>query len=61
VFEREDANGQIFGRERLGEWLGATAQMPAEDAVTDLVRRLTRFGDGRAFEDDVTVMMVRRR
>ena len=61
VFEREDANGQIFGRERLGEWLGATAQMPAEDAVTDLVRRLTKFGDGRAFEDDVTVMMVRRR
>jgi sigma-B regulation protein RsbU (phosphoserine phosphatase) len=61
VFEREDANGQIFGRERLGEWLGATAQMPAEDAVADLLQRLSEYGEGRAFEDDVTVMMVRRR
>ena len=61
VFEREDSNGQIFGRERLGEWLAATAHMPAEDAVADLINRLSEFGAGRAFEDDVTVMMVRRR
>jgi sigma-B regulation protein RsbU (phosphoserine phosphatase) len=60
VFEREDANGQIFGRERLGEWLQGSARMPAEDAVADLLAQLTVFGGRRAFEDDVTVMLVRR-
>jgi len=61
VIEREDAGGNIYGRERLGEWLGATLQMPAEDAVGDLLARLTEFGGGRPFEDDVTVVLVRRR
>ena len=61
VFEHEDASGDAFGRERLGEWLQATAQLPAEDAVADLLSRLAEFGGGRAFEDDVTVMVVRRR
>src|SRR5580765_4243683 len=61
VFEREDPAGQIFGRERLGEWLRATEHLPAEDAIAELLARLTAFGDGRAFEDDVTVMLVRRR
>ena len=60
VFEREDRGGKIFGRERLGDWLRATAQLPAEEAVADLIRRLTEYGGGRAFEDDVTVMLVRR-
>jgi sigma-B regulation protein RsbU (phosphoserine phosphatase) len=60
VIEREDAGGQIFGRERLGDWLGATLHMPAEDAVGDLLVRLGEFGGGRPFEDDVTVMLVRR-
>ena len=60
VFEREDASGQIFGRERLGEWLRETAHQPAEDAVAGLLDRLTEFGDGGAFEDDVTVMLLRR-
>ena len=60
VIEREDAGGHIFGRERLGEWLRATAQMPAEDAVGDLLTRLAECGGRRPFEDDVTVMLVRR-
>jgi hypothetical protein len=60
VFEREDAKGEIFGRERLGDWLRSTAAMPAEDAVADLLRCLIEFGGGRPFEDDVTVMLVRR-
>jgi len=60
VFEREDASGEIFGRERLEAWLRATAAMPAEDAVADLLRCVVEFGGGRSFEDDVTVMLVRR-
>ena len=60
VIEREDAGGHIFGRERLGDWLSAAAQTPAEDAVADLLARLAEYGGGRPFEDDVTVMLVRR-
>jgi sigma-B regulation protein RsbU (phosphoserine phosphatase) len=60
VIEHEDAHGQMFGRERLGEWLRAAAQTPAEDAVTDLFARLAEYGGGRPFEDDITVMLVRR-
>ena len=60
VIEREDAGGHIFGRERLGDWLSATAQTPAEDAIADLLARLAEYGGGRPFEDDVTVMLVRR-
>src|SRR5262249_20324198 len=58
--EHEDAQGGIFGRDRLGEWLRGVVSLPAEDAVTDLLQRLTEYGGGRAFEDDVTVMLVRR-
>ncbi len=60
VIEREDAAGDDFGRERLGQWLRATDRLPAEDAVADLIQRLSDFGGGRPFEDDVTVMIVRR-
>jgi serine phosphatase RsbU (regulator of sigma subunit) len=60
VIERENASGQLFGRERLGDWLQATAQTPAEDAIGELLARLAEFGGGRAFEDDVTVMLLRR-
>jgi len=60
VIEREDAAGDDFGRERLGQWLRATDRLPAEDAVGDLMQRLADFGGGRPFEDDVTVMIVRR-
>jgi len=60
VIECEDAHGAIFGRERLGEWLRGVVNLPAEDAVANLLERLAEYGGGRAFEDDVTVMLVRR-
>ncbi len=60
VIEREDGKGEIFGLERLSAWLAASAGTPAEDAVAELLHHLSEFGDGRPFEDDVTIMMVRR-
>lgn len=60
VIEREDGKGEIFGVERLSAWLAASAGTPAEDAVAELLHHLSEFGDGRPFEDDVTIMMVRR-
>jgi sigma-B regulation protein RsbU (phosphoserine phosphatase) len=60
VLEREDAKGEIFGLERLGAWLTESATLSCEEAVAELLRRIGEYGDGRAFEDDVTVMLVRR-
>jgi hypothetical protein len=60
VLERENAAGEAFGLERLGEWLRGAAQIPCEDAVADLMQRLGEHGEGRAFEDDVTILMVHR-
>jgi sigma-B regulation protein RsbU (phosphoserine phosphatase) len=60
VLEREDAEGREFGRERLGEWLRGAAATPAEDAVADLMAKLAGHGGGAPFEDDVTILMVRR-
>jgi sigma-B regulation protein RsbU (phosphoserine phosphatase) len=60
VIERENANGHMFGLGGLGEWLRGSEGTPSEDAVADLMRRLAEFGDGTPFEDDVTVLMVRR-
>jgi sigma-B regulation protein RsbU (phosphoserine phosphatase) len=60
VIERENTAGDIFGLARLGTWLQESAQQPTEEAIADLLRRLSEFGSGLAFEDDVTVMLVRR-
>ncbi len=60
VIEREDQSGTIFGLERLADWLRSAADMPSEDAVADLTAKLLAYGDGAPFEDDVTIVIVRR-
>jgi sigma-B regulation protein RsbU (phosphoserine phosphatase) len=60
VIEREDAKGRIYGLERLGQWLRGVADAPSEDAVAGLMTELRDFGGGTPFEDDVTILMVRR-
>jgi serine phosphatase RsbU (regulator of sigma subunit) len=59
VVERETGPGAPFGEERLRDWLAAWRQGPADVAVADLFARLGAV-DGQAFDDDVTVMLVRR-
>jgi len=60
VIEREDAKGRMYGLERLGQWLRGVADAPSEDAVAGLMTELRDFGGGTPFEDDVTILMVRR-
>lgn len=60
VIEREDAKGRIYGLERLGQWLRGVADTPSEDAVASLMAELRDFGGGAPFDDDVTILMVRR-
>jgi sigma-B regulation protein RsbU (phosphoserine phosphatase) len=60
VIERGVETGEMFGDARIKEWLEAWPLGPAQEAVDDLLRRVTAHGDGRPLEDDVTVVYVHR-
>ncbi len=61
VIERGIERGdEGFGQERVRAWMADWREGPAQDAVADLMKRLAAYGDGGPFEDDVTVMFVRR-
>ncbi len=58
--ERGMTWGEPFGMKRMHRWLRETRKMSAEEGVQDLFRRLDEHAPKRPFEDDVTVMVVRR-
>jgi len=60
VVERGTEEGEPFGEERVRQWMLEWWDGPAKDAVEDLLDRLRKHGTKRAFEDDVTVVLVRR-
>ena len=60
VIERGVETGDMFGMERVREWLEAWPEGPAIDAVHDLLRRVNAFGGDQPLEDDVTVLYVHR-
>jgi len=60
ALERGTTAGHAFGIERLGAWLTAWRDGPAREALDDLVKRLRDHGDDAPFEDDITLVFVRR-
>jgi sigma-B regulation protein RsbU (phosphoserine phosphatase) len=60
VLEQGMEKGEAFGEERLRAWLADWREGPCADAVADLVARVSAHAGGAPFEDDVTVMLVRR-
>jgi sigma-B regulation protein RsbU (phosphoserine phosphatase) len=60
VIERGTTWGEEFGMSRLRKWLKDTRKHSAEAAVEDLMNRLDAHSPGKPFEDDVTVLVVRR-
>lgn len=60
VFERGITWGEPFGMKRIHKWMKETRKLSAEAAVNDLFRRLDEHAPKRPYEDDVTVMVVRR-
>lgn len=61
VIERGTAWGsEPFGLSKLKKWLKDWKKGPAEAAVKDLFQRLAQHESGKPFDDDVTVMLVRR-
>ncbi len=60
VIERGITWGEPFGMKRVNKWLKETRKLSSEAAVSDLFRRLDEHAPRRPYEDDVTVMVVRR-
>jgi serine phosphatase RsbU (regulator of sigma subunit) len=60
VLERGITWGEPFGMKRVHKWLKETRKLPAEAAVENLMNRLGEFCPKKPYEDDVTVMVVRR-
>lgn len=61
VIERGTAWGrEPFGFTQLKKWMRDWKKGPAEAAVKDLFERLAQHEPGKPFDDDVTVMLVRR-
>jgi serine phosphatase RsbU (regulator of sigma subunit) len=60
VLEHGTARGDPFGVARLRQWIEDWREGPAAEAVKDLLARLRSVGGPEPFEDDVTVVLVRR-
>jgi sigma-B regulation protein RsbU (phosphoserine phosphatase) len=60
VIERGTTWGNEYGLNRLRKWLKDSRKLSAEQAVEDLMQRLDEHCPGKPFEDDVTIMVVRR-
>jgi len=60
VPEHGTTSGRPFGDERIVEWLGQWRGGPSDAAINDLLVRLRAHDDGTPFDDDVTVVLIRR-
>jgi len=60
VIERGAETAAPFDAASLAAWLRDWHEGPAQAAVDDLIARLRAAGEGGPFEDDVTVLLVRR-
>ncbi len=60
VLERGMESGDPFGEDRVRRWIERWREGPAKAAVEDLVDSLRRHDPERPFEDDVTVVFLRR-
>jgi sigma-B regulation protein RsbU (phosphoserine phosphatase) len=60
VIERGTTWGNPFGMGKLRKWLKDSRKLSAEKAVDDIMTRLGEHSPGKPYEDDVTVMVIRR-
>lgn len=58
VLEAADADGQMFGEERIQEFLSRCHGTPAAEVCTGLVAAVEQFSNRRTFEDDVCIVAI---
>ncbi|SDG51780.1 PP2C family protein-serine/threonine phosphatase [Roseospirillum parvum] len=60
IYETKNPEGEMFGQQRFVRVLRRHADRPAAEICAAVVRALARFRGGRAQEDDVTLVIVRK-
>jgi sigma-B regulation protein RsbU (phosphoserine phosphatase) len=60
ILERRGAKGEFFGEERLRAVVGKDLEAPAEELLDRVFDASYSFGRERPWEDDATVVVVRR-
>ena len=59
ILEHTSPDGVEFGIEGIIEWMKSCEQS-AENCIEDLFKQLESYGNGRPFQDDATVVFVKR-
>ncbi len=60
VIERVDADGEIFGEERLVEFVEKNRKREAREIIDRLFKHLDEFGGKDKWRDDATLMILKR-
>ena len=60
ILERRDKNGEFFGDDRVRAVVREQQAQPAETILTKLFDAALSWGDGRPWEDDATIVVVKR-
>jgi len=58
ITELANAAGDLYGEERLYEALAEARGVSLEDACDRVIQSMSRFGDGRLPQDDVTLLAI---
>ncbi len=61
IIERRNASGEFFGEERLRGLLSDNLQLGVEALLDKVFQTVIAFGGGGPWEDDATLVLVRRR
>jgi sigma-B regulation protein RsbU (phosphoserine phosphatase) len=61
ILERRDPKGEFFGTEGLAAVARKNMAATAEEILDRIFAATVAFGDGRPFEDDATLVVVKRR
>ncbi|MCK4349823.1 MAG: serine/threonine-protein phosphatase, partial [Candidatus Krumholzibacteria bacterium] len=60
IIEREDADGEMFGEERLVEFVEKNRKKEAREIVNRLFKHLGEFGKKEKWGDDATLIVLKR-
>ncbi|HOT96010.1 MAG TPA: PP2C family protein-serine/threonine phosphatase [bacterium] len=61
ITERQNSEGEMFGLERLTEWIIANQHLDANTLLHRTFAHVYEFGHSAAWDDDVTLVVIKRR
>jgi sigma-B regulation protein RsbU (phosphoserine phosphatase) len=59
IWEMQNPEGRVFGRDGLRDVIRRNAHIPADDICAEVVSRLMEFADGEPQRDDVTLVVIK--